>query len=67
MFHLSLIAIVALLAASRLTSVTGRFELTEGMAFDGTLLSSSSGALASPTRATRASSTPASPSSTAPG
>ena len=29
---------LALLAASRLTSVTGRFELTEGMAFDGTLL-----------------------------
>lgn len=49
MFHLSLIAIVALLAASRLTSVTGRFELTEGMAFDGTLMSSSTGALASPT------------------
>lgn len=49
MFHLSLIAIVALLAASRLTAVTGRFELTEGAAFDGTLMSSSSGALASPT------------------
>ena len=48
MFHLSLIAIVALLAVSRLASVTGRFELTEGMAFDGSLMTSSPGALASP-------------------
>jgi cytochrome c biogenesis protein len=51
MFHLSLIAIVMLLAASRLTAVAGRFELTEGTAFDGTLLSSTSGPLAAPVRA----------------
>lgn len=48
MFHLSLIAIVLLLALSRLTAVTGRFELTEGSAFDGRLLASSRGWLASP-------------------
>ena len=48
MFHLSLVAIVTLLGASRLTSLTGRFELTEGTAFDGTLLVSSGGLFAAP-------------------
>jgi cytochrome c biogenesis protein len=51
MFHLSLIAIVMLLGASRLTAVAGRFELTQGTAFDGALLSSTSGPLAAPVRA----------------
>jgi cytochrome c biogenesis protein len=48
MFHLSLIAVVLLLGASRLTAVAGRFELTEGTAFDGTLLAATSGPLAAP-------------------
>lgn len=51
MFHLSLIAVVMLLGASRLTTVAGRFELTEGTAFDGALLASTSGPLASPVTA----------------
>jgi cytochrome c biogenesis protein len=44
MFHLSLVAIVALLGLGRLTAVNGRFELTEGIPYDGTLLGGSRGA-----------------------
>ena len=51
MFHLSLIAVVMLLGASRMTAVAGRFELTEGTAFDGSLLASTSGPFAAPVAA----------------
>jgi cytochrome c biogenesis protein len=42
-FHLSLVVIVALLAVAQLTAVNGRFELTEGTPYDGTLLGGTRG------------------------
>lgn len=45
MFHLALVAVVALLGLGQLTSVNGRFELTEGVAYDGTLLGGTRGYL----------------------
>jgi cytochrome c biogenesis protein ResB len=42
-FHLSLVAITALLAVAQLTAVSGRFELTEGVPYDGTMLGGSRG------------------------
>jgi cytochrome c biogenesis protein len=41
--HLALLALVVLVAVGRLTAMDGRFELTQGASFDGTLLESSAG------------------------
>jgi len=43
--HLALLALVALVAIGRLTALDGRFELTQGVAFDGRLLDRASGPL----------------------
>ena len=43
-FHLALVTITALLAVGQLTAVNGRFELTEGVPYDGTLLGGTRGA-----------------------
>ena len=44
-FHLALLALVALVGWGRLASLDGRFELTEGVPFDGQLLDSRRGPL----------------------
>jgi hypothetical protein len=44
-FHLALLALVMLVVAGRLTTLQGRFELTEGFAFDGELLDHEAGPL----------------------
>jgi cytochrome c biogenesis protein ResB len=44
-FHLALLALVLLAALGRLTSLDGRFELTQGVPFDGTLLDARAGLL----------------------
>jgi len=43
--HLALLALVVLVAVGRLTALDGRFELTEGLPFDGQLLDRDAGAL----------------------
>lgn len=43
--HLALLALVLLAACGRLASLDGRFELTEGVPFDGTLIDARAGAL----------------------
>lgn len=43
--HLALLALVLLVAAGRLLALDGRFELTQGVPFDGTLLDREAGAL----------------------
>jgi hypothetical protein len=43
--HLALLALVVLVAAGRLLALDGRFELTEGVPFDGSLLDREAGAL----------------------
>jgi cytochrome c biogenesis protein len=43
--HLALLALVVAVAVGRLTALDGRFELTQGEAFDGTLLDRAAGAL----------------------
>jgi len=43
--HLALLALVLLVAAGRLLALDGRFELTQGVAFDGKLLDGEAGAL----------------------
>ncbi len=43
LFHIALLALVLLVAAGRLTALDGRFELTEGVAFDGKLIEASAG------------------------
>src|SRR5512137_1612656 len=45
-FHLALVAIVALLGLSQLYALNGRFELTEGVAYDGALMAGTRGPLA---------------------
>lgn len=47
-FHLALVAIVALLGLSQLYALNGRFELTEGVAYDGSMMAGSRGPLAAP-------------------
>jgi ResB-like family len=42
-FHLALLALLVLLALGRMTALDGRFELTQGVGFDGTLIESSAG------------------------
>lgn len=42
-FHLGLLALVVLVAIGRLTALDGRFELTQGIGFDGRLIESSAG------------------------
>lgn len=44
-FHLALLAVLVLAVAGRLTTLQGRFELTEGFAFDGQLLDHEAGPL----------------------
>lgn len=44
-FHLALLALVLLAALGRLASLDGRFELTQGVPFDGTLLDARAGLL----------------------
>ena len=44
-FHLALLALVLLAAFGRLASLDGRFELTQGVPFDGTLLDARAGLL----------------------
>jgi hypothetical protein len=44
LFHLALLALVVLAGLGRLTSLDGRFELTQGVPFDGRLIESSAGA-----------------------
>ena len=41
--HLALLALVVLVAVGRLTALDGRFELTQGQPFDGTLIESKAG------------------------
>ena len=43
--HLALLALVVLVALSRLLSLDGRFELTQGVPFDGALIDARAGAL----------------------
>jgi cytochrome c biogenesis protein len=43
--HLALLALVVLAAYGRLASLDGRFELTQGVPFDGTLIDARAGAL----------------------
>lgn len=43
--HLALLALVVLVAVGRMTALDGRFELTQGEFFDGTLLDGEAGAL----------------------
>ncbi len=43
--HLALLALVVLVAVGRLTALDGRFELTQGVPFDGTLLDREAGPL----------------------
>ncbi len=43
--HLAMLALVVLVAVGRLTALDGRFELTQGVPFDGTLLDRDAGAL----------------------
>lgn len=43
--HLALLVLVLLVAAGRLLALDGRFELTQGVPFDGTLLDHEAGAL----------------------
>jgi cytochrome c biogenesis protein len=43
--HLALLALVGLVALGRLLALDGRFELTEGVAFDGTLMDGEAGPL----------------------
>jgi len=42
-FHLSLLALVMLAALGRMTALDGRFELTQGLGFDGSLIESAAG------------------------
>ena len=42
-FHLALLALVVLVALGRMTALDGRFELTQGVGFDGTLIESRTG------------------------
>lgn len=44
-FHLALLALLLLVVVGRLTGLQGRFELTQGFAFDGQLLDHEAGAL----------------------
>ncbi len=44
-FHLALFALVLLAAWGKLTALDGRFELTQGVAFDGELIESNAGPL----------------------
>ena len=44
-FHLALLGLVLLVAWGKLTTLDGRFELTQGVPFDGELLESSAGPL----------------------
>jgi cytochrome c biogenesis protein len=44
-FHLALLALLVLVVVGRLTGLQGRFELTQGFAFDGQLLDHEAGAL----------------------
>lgn len=44
-FHLALLALVLLVAAGRLTKLDGRFELLQGVPFDGQLIQHEAGAL----------------------
>lgn len=44
-FHLALLAVLLLAVAGRLSTLQGRFELTEGFAFDGQLLDHEAGPL----------------------
>ena len=43
--HLALLALALLVAVGRLTALDGRFELTQGVPFDGTLIDRDAGAL----------------------
>lgn len=42
-FHLALLALVVLAALGRMTALDGRFELTQGLGFDGKLIESAAG------------------------
>lgn len=42
-FHLALLALVVLVAFGRMTALDGRFELTQGVTFDGQLIEASAG------------------------